>query len=110
MGESTSNTSSTTAPSLQTWFDLVVAVHGDDFIVSFICLSSKSLEEVENLNLIVASIDHVAHLNHGGGSAGLVFGAVNQIGKTERLHNVSTVIFFLLPLLPLGYSSSLLSS
>uniref|UniRef100_A0A2N9J3Z9 Uncharacterized protein n=1 Tax=Fagus sylvatica TaxID=28930 RepID=A0A2N9J3Z9_FAGSY len=88
--------------------DLVVAVHGDDFTAGFIRLS-LSLEEVENLNLIAASIEHVAHLNHSGGSADPVFGAVNQVGKTERLHNVSTLIFFLLPLLPLGCPSSLLS-
>ena len=76
LGESTGSTSSTTAPSLQTWFHLVVVVHGDDFTAGFIRLS-LSLEEVENLNLIAASIEHVAHLNHGGGSAGPVSGAID---------------------------------
>jgi hypothetical protein len=56
----------------------VVAVHGDDFTAGFICMSSESLEEVENLNLIAASIEHVAHLNHASGSVDPVFEAVNQ--------------------------------
>jgi hypothetical protein len=87
----------------------VVVVHGDDFTAGFIRLSPESLKEVKNLNLIAASIEHVANLNHGGGSVGPVFGAVDQVGKMERLHNVSTLIFFLLSLFPLSCPGSLLS-
>ena len=86
----------------------MVAIRGDDFTADFIRLSPESLKEVENLNLIAASIEHVANLNHDGGSASPISEVVDQVGKTERLHNVSTLIFFLLPLLPLGCPGSLL--
>jgi hypothetical protein len=55
----------------------VVAVHGDDFTAGFIRMSPESLKEVENLNLIAASIKHVVNLNHSDGSAGLVSGVID---------------------------------
>ena len=55
----------------------MVAIRGDDFTAGFIRLSPESLKEVENLNLIAASIKHVVDLNHSDGSVGLVSGVID---------------------------------
>ena len=69
----------------------MVAVHGNDFAAGFLRLSPESLEEVENLNLIAATVEHVADLDNGGGSAGPVSGGVDEVGETERLLRLGKV-------------------